>query len=104
MKYTPEQETELSEAYVATEDKKEIVEKFAAKWQKSPRSIIAKLSKMGIYVSAKRISKVSGDKPKTKEQIVADLEVKFNVVAGDFSGLEKAPKLVLIRLLKFNVK
>ena len=70
---------------------------FADKWDKSERSIIAKLSKMGIYKSKVKLSKVTGSKCETKEQLVARIEVMYNKVG--LEGLDKAPKLTLLKLL-----
>jgi len=103
IKYTPEQESKLFDAYsvsVTNEQRDAVVLEYSTKFNKPVRSIIAKLSKMGIYISKVRQSKVTGNKPETKEQLVTKLEVKFNVNEGDFMGLEKAPKLVLVTLLK----
>lgn len=102
IKYTPEQETELFEAYSvadSNDERDEVVMKYTTKFSKPKRSIIAKLSKMGIYVSKVRQSKVTGNKPETKEQLVTKIESRFGVEDGQFMGLEKAPKLVLVKLL-----
>ena len=106
MKYTEKQEMELFEAYGNAETQElrdNVVERLANEWQKPKRSIIAKLSKMGIYVSKARISKVTGNKPETKEQLVAKIESRFGAEDGSFMGLEKAPKLVLTKLLSNKV-
>ena len=102
IKYTPEQEEELFNAYSranTVEERDEVVDTFAIKFNKPRRSIIAKLSKMGIYVSKAKVSKVTGNKPVTKEQLVTKIESRFGVEAEAFMGLEKAPKLVLVALL-----
>jgi len=106
IKYTPEQEKELFDSYMkanTVEERDELVVAFATKWQKPNRSIIAKLSKMGIYISKAKISKVTGNKPETKEQLVRKIETRFGVSDEEFMGLEKAPKLVLVALLKNQV-
>jgi len=46
------------------------------------------------------MSKLTGNKPETKEQIVSKIEDRFGVEDGAWIGLEKAPKMVLIGLLK----
>lgn len=107
MKYTKEQDDEMYSKYKAAEDadaRSLVVVTLAKKWDKPTRSIIAKLSKMGIYISKANISKVTGNKPETKEQIVTRIEKKWNVLEGTFIGLEKAPKLVLITLLSTDIK
>jgi hypothetical protein len=61
------------------------------------RSIIAKLSKAGVYVVPTRISKVTGDVPETKVQLVKKIEEKLGI--DDLYGLDKAPKLTLLKIL-----
>lgn len=102
VKYTHEQGDELHDAYIVADgddERKDVVVKYARLWNKPTRSIIAKLSKMGVYKSIARTSKVTGDKPETKEQLVRKLESKFFAIDGAWAGLEKAPKLVLVALL-----
>ena len=106
IKYTEEQEEELGSTYAAADDadaREAVVMKYVKEWSKPKRSIIAKLSKMGIYISKANISKVTGNKPETKEQLVVRVEKRFGVEAGMFAGLEKAPKLVLKSLLEDKV-
>ena len=103
VKYTEEQEAEMKELYEAAESDDErsaAVDTLASKYAKSRRMIIAKLSKMDVYVTKSRTSKVTGKKPETKEQMVRRLETKFRWAQGDFQGLEKAPKIVLQKLLE----
>ena len=107
IKYTAEQETELYDKYKEADDadmREMLVEKLATEWQNPKRSIIAKLSKMGIYIAKANQSKLTGKKPKTKEQLVADLEERLNMEEGDLAGLEKAPKMVILRILSFDVR
>lgn len=106
IKYTKEQETQMYDLYTAAETPEGrdlVVEALVSKWQKPKRSIIAKLSKMGIYISKAKISKVTGNKPETKEQLVRKIETRFGVEPEMFIGLEKAPKLVLVTLLGNDV-
>lgn len=101
-KYTEEQEKELEINYKAadSDEGREIaVQEFMAKHGKSKRSVVAKLSKMEIYKSKERISKVTGTKPITKEQIVSQIEEKMGFESGALEGLEKAPKLVLLKII-----
>ena len=70
---------------------------------KTKRMIIAKLSKMEIYIKKPVTSKVTGAKPETKESMVRRLETKHKWPLNDYEGLEKAPKIVLQKLLgEFN--
>lgn len=103
IKYTPAQEQEMSRMYLACEtqeERDECVQELAERYEKSERMIIAKLSKMEIYKKKPTVSKVLGTKPETKESLVRKLEEKFGYQNGDFDGLEKAPKLVLAKLLE----
>jgi len=103
MKYTKEQEDEMYDKYKAATDAESreiVVLNLVKDWGFPKRSIIAKLSKMKIYVSKAKMSKLTGNKPETKEQIVSKIEHRFGVEDGAWIGLEKAPKMVLIGLLK----
>jgi len=103
MKYSKEQEAEMYTIYsLATDaDQREaVVLKLVKIWGFPKRSIIAKLSKMGIYVSKAKMSKLTGNKPETKEQLVGRIETRFDIIPGSWIGLEKAPKMVLLALLK----
>lgn len=101
-KYDKEMEDELREAYEAADTdelRKIVIEGFVEKWGKSERSIIAKLSKMNIYKPKIRVSKITGGKARTKEQLVEELEAKHNRRPGSYNTLEKANKLVILMLL-----
>jgi len=105
VKYTVEQETQMLDAYTkaeTTEQRAQVVIDLAITLSKPTRSIIAKLSKMGIYISKAKISKVTGNKPETKEQLVRRVEKRFGAAPEDYMGLEKAPKMVILDLLNKN--
>ncbi len=100
-KYTREQEAELYDKYKQCETADErdvVVEQAIKKFNKTKKSIVAKLSKMDIYISRTKISKVTGTKPETKEQIVDKIETAM-LLQGQLDGLSKAPKLVLMKIL-----
>ena len=101
VKYTPEMENELRTIYLSVEDydeRRTLIDEYALKYNKTARMVIAKLNKMGIYKARPNVSKVTGEKPQTKEQIVTKIS---NVLdEGSLEGLEKAPKLVLLKLLR----
>ena len=108
-KYSPEMEKELSVAYqgaTTTEERSEVVQTYVEKWGKPERSIIAKLSKMKVYVPKERVSSVTGGPARTKEQIVKDIARLIKVEPYELSGMEKSPKLALQKvktyLLSFN--
>jgi hypothetical protein len=95
--YTAAQVTELVSAYSA-EPTKATVEKFAAAFAKSTKSIVAKLAKEGVYISAVKAAGAKRDA--TKAELVA--EITKLVGSKDLESLEKATgpalKAVLARM------
>ena len=91
MAYTQEEELRLAE-YPSIE-----VPELAAALNKSERSIIAKLSKMGLYQKAPRTSK-TGDPVISKAELVALLE---DATSLSLSTLVKAGKEDLKRLAAY---
>ena len=103
IKYTSEQEKELEDGYKSCEshdEREDYILKYMGKHNKSKRSVIAKLSKMNIYVPRPKISKVTNEYPETKESMVSDITVKLGLNDGELEGLVKTPKLILLRLRK----
>lgn len=103
VKYTPEMEAMIKADYLACEtddEREEVIQEYMDKWDKTKRMIVAKLSRMDIYSPRPKLSKVTGEKPATKEQIVRRIERQMNKSRGEFEGLEKAPKLVLQAILE----
>jgi len=70
------------------------VEELAAQLGKSERSIIGKLSRLGIYQRKSYVSK-TGSPPISKLEIVAEIESALQM---KLEGLEKSPKGVLLSL------
>ena len=109
-KYTKEQEERMVTMYrgIPAEDmsinafkqRAEIVTDIAEIFKKTDRMIIAKLAKLKVYITQPKTSKVTGRAPETKEAMVRRLETKDGYPMGDYSGLEKAPKIVLQKLLE----
>ena len=107
-KYTPEMEAEMRTLYLA-EDTQEgrdaLVTELSEKYKKPIKSIIAKLSKMlddegnRLYKAKQTVSKLTGAKPETKEQLVRRIAKLHNRQDHEMEGLEKAPKGVLLILL-----
>ena len=91
--YTAEQVSEMVEAYNLTPSR-ETVTMLAEKLDKSEKSIIGKLAREGVYQKQVYVSK-TGEKPKTKEEIVREIAAELDLNANDLSGLDKAPKGVL---------
>lgn len=74
------------------------VEELAEMLEKSPRSIIGKLSRMGIYQKKQYVDK-RGERPVTKLELVANLAAALRLKPEELTGLEKCPKNVLKTLL-----
>lgn len=68
------------------------VEVIAANVGKSVRSVIAKLSREGVYVAKQ---KAAGEKGVTKSDLVAKIADKFGVEVEKLASLEKATKEAL---------
>ena len=93
MNYTEEQTRKLVEMYKA-QPSMLTVEELAIMYGKSPKSIIGKLSREGVYERAVYKNK-SGDLPVTKAEIVSNIAENLGLEIEDLSGLEKAPKATL---------
>ena len=89
--YTKEEAKYLEEQYNGDN-----VAELSAALNKSPKSIIGKLSRMGIYRKKEYISK-NGEKPVTKLELVAHIAARLRV--SNLEGLDKAPKNVLKTVL-----
>jgi len=111
IKYTKEQEDELIGGYTSVaemnidatskqDEREDYILKYMAKHSKSKKSVIAKLSKSGVYITRPKVSKVTGTKPETKEQMLTSIALKLGMSFEDLEGLDKGPKLSLQRLLK----
>jgi hypothetical protein len=87
--YTKE-ETE----YLTTHYDGHNVDELAKHLNKSPRSVIGKLSKLGIYQKKEYLNK-RGERPVTKLELVASIAETLNVEPEQLEGLDKTPKEVL---------
>ena len=92
--YTDEMVVRMTEAYVANPTR-ETVEVLATELGKSVRSIIAKLSREGVYIAQPRVTK-SGEPVVRKAELVAQINAHFGV---DFPTLVKARKVDLQNLV-----
>jgi hypothetical protein len=100
VKWSKEQTIELITMYRRVG--KDGINDIARYFNRSKEAVISKLSFEGEYVSDRKKSVYTGEKPKTKEQLVKELEHITNL---DLNTLEKANKLVIINLIrKFNEK
>ena len=93
MNYTEEQTRKLVEMYKA-QPSMLTVEELAIMYGKSPKSIIGKLSREGVYERAVYKNK-SGDLPVTKAEIVCNIAENLGLEIEHLLGLEKAPKATL---------
>lgn len=94
--YTEEMVVSILEAYTANPNR-ETVDSLASKYDKAPRSIIAKLVREGVYKAAERVTK-AGAPIVRKEEIVANIE---NAVGFELPTLVKASKADLDALSKY---
>ena len=96
MNYSIEQTAYIIQKY-EDNPSRETVNALAEELQKTPKSIIGKLSREGVYRRSVYKTK-TGESPVTKEQLVRDIEDVLNFSSEALAGLEKAPKLVLKQL------
>ena len=92
--YTEEMVAEMTKLYTANPNR-ETVDVLANKFGKTVRSIIAKLSREGVYVAQPRVTK-SGEPVVRKAELVAQINAHFGV---DFPTLVKASKVDLQNLV-----
>lgn len=90
-KYTQEQEARLVHLYQSGTDVLELEQLF----NKSRRSIIAKLSKLGVYESK---NKISGPRL-TKMQLVDELESMLELEPQTLHSVEKADRDTIVQLI-----
>ena len=95
--YTPEMTAELVAAYSANPTK-DTVAAFATKFGKTTKSIVAKLSREGVYVKAAPVAK-DGSPVAKKDTLVEQIAEAMSVPSEKLDGLEKAPKTVLKMVL-----
>lgn len=95
--YTPEQAAELVAAYVAN-PVKETVDIFAEKWGKSTRSIVAKLSREGVYKPKEYVTK-TGEKPVKKEALADTLGELVGLSEPETDSLAKVNKTALQKII-----
>ena len=96
MNYSPEVTAYIISKYEENPSR-ETVNALAEELQKTPKSIIGKLSREGVYRRSVYKTK-TGESPVTKEQLVRDIEDVLDFSSEALAGLEKAPKLVLKQL------
>lgn len=90
MNYTEAQTLQVVEAYQAGT----AVEQIAEMMQKSTRSIVAKLSREGVYKKKEYVSK-TGEKPVKKDQTADAIGAILKLTEADTESLTKANKSAL---------
>ena len=95
--YTTEQTTELVAAYQAAPTA-ETVSAFAEKLGKTTRSIVAKLSREGVYKKKEYVGK-TGEKPVKKDELADKLAALAGLTEAEATSLEKASKTALQKLI-----
>lgn len=91
--YTKEEESKISQMYAEGVPPAQIGEAVG----KTARSVISKLSKMGIYKKAVYLTK-TGENPELKADIVADIERLLELDPGELVSLDKPYKATLKKL------
>ena len=92
--YTDEMVAQMTAAYEANPSR-ETVEQLATSMGKSVRSVIAKLSREGVYVAQPKVTK-TGEPVVRKQELVAELQSHFGI---NLPTLVKASKADLQRLV-----
>ena len=95
--YTDEMVATMTEQYVANPTR-DTVDALAREFGKTTRSIIAKLSREGVYVAQPRTTK-TGEPIVSKNEIVNDIASLLQVEVDDIASLEKATKIDLKNLM-----
>lgn len=96
--YTAAQVAEMLADYAALPTKA-TVEALAAKFGKTTRSIIAKLSREGVYQKAVRVSK-TGEPVQKKDGIADAIGAVLGMTEAEIESLTKANKTALDKIFK----
>lgn len=91
--YTPEMTAKMVADYTATPTK-ETVAALATAFGKTTKSIVAKLSREGVYKKAEPTAK-DGSPVVKKDAMVGMIATAIGVAEEKLDGLEKAPKVAL---------
>jgi hypothetical protein len=92
--YTPEQTATMLEAYAAGTT----VEAIAESLGKTVRSVVAKLSREGVYRKKEYVSK-TGERPVKKDATAEQIGALAGLSEGEVDSLTKANKTALIKIL-----
>ncbi len=94
--YTPEQTAKMVADYSADQSKA-TVEAIAAALGKTVRSVVAKLSKEGVYVAKAYVSK-TGEKPVKKDAHADAIGAVLLLTEAETESLTKANKTALVKI------
>jgi hypothetical protein len=94
--YTPAMTSELVKAY-SEKPEKATVEAFAIKFGKTVKSVVAKLSREGIYKKAEYVTK-NGEKPIAKDSVADAIGNVLKMTEAETSSLTKANKSALEKI------
>lgn len=96
--YTVEQTQELVAAYQEAPTQ-ETVALYAEKFGKTVKSVIAKLSREGVYKKKEYVSK-TGEKPVKKEELATEFMELFGLSEAEADSIAKANKTALKKILE----
>lgn len=94
--YTAEQVAEMRDAYIANPSR-DTVNTFAEKFGKNVRSVIAKLTREGVYQAAKYETK-KGEKPVKKDETADAIGRVLLLSDAETDSLTKANKTALVKI------
>jgi hypothetical protein len=92
--YTPEQTAKMLEGYAQGVP----VEAIAATLGKTVRSVVAKLSREGVYRKKEYVSK-TGERPVKKDETADRIGSLVGLSEGEIDSLTKANKTALVKIL-----
>ena len=96
--YSAEQTVEMVSTYVANPSAT-TVEALAVKFGKTVKSVVAKLSREGVYQKKEYVSK-TGEKPVKKDSTADAIGAILGLSENDTSSLAKANKVALAAIFK----
>lgn len=96
--YTTEQTVELVTAYTDNPTQ-ETVEAFAKRFGKTVKSVIAKLSREGVYKKKEYVGK-TGEAPVKKEALATEFMELFGLSDAEADSMAKANKTALRKVLQ----
>lgn len=100
--YTVEQTSMMVAEYTANPTAA-TVEAIASKLGKTVRSVVAKLSREGVYKKAERVSK-TGQAIIKKDDLATQFQKIFNLTEAEADSLTKANKTALVKIIVEFIK